>query len=188
MFRFRFRFRFRFIGHDRLRELFRAETFLRLQDPVPADAPTVVASVCAVVAVGGAVVAFLVSKLSSTLVAVILVVAGCAGVGLATGGPALAALLLLGGMGVIVPVAAGIVVVDLDARPPRTLRPWRLLMLLPVPALVWSILPLFTRVPTAVPAGLTTASSSTDAALVALLALAAAGPAALLLLRRREAE
>lgn len=146
------------------------------------DAPLAAVVVVAALAVAGALIALFTWRLSSTVVAVLAVVVGSAGVGLATGGAPLAMLLLLGGVGLVVPVVAGVVVVDLDGRPPRTLRPWRLLILVPVVAAGVALLPLLDTMTAPAPA-----STSTDAVLLALLALAATGPAVLLLVRRREA-
>ncbi len=150
-----------------------------MPEAVPLSAVVVVALITLLGGIG----ALCTSRLSSTVVSVLVVVVGSAGLGLATQGPALAILLLVGGMGLLLPVAAGVVVVDLDGRPPRTLRPWRLLMLLPVVLTGFVLWPL----PLAVVSRTTSSSPTSDAALLALLALASAGPAVLLLARRREA-
>lgn len=153
------------------------------------DPAAVVAVAAAVIAVAGAVAALWTRSMIRMVAAVGGVVVGVAGVALPAGGPALAGLLALGGAGLLVPLLAAVVVVDLDGRPQRTLRPWKLLMLLPLPLLGLLVIPhIAPGLPGSSPAPLSSsAGDATDAVLLALLALAASGPAVLLLARRREA-
>lgn len=145
------------------------------------DSAAVVAAFAAAVTVVGALAAVWATRLAHMAVAVVAVVVGVAGVGLAAGGPALAALLALGGVGLAAPVVAAVVVVDLDGRAGRTLRPWKLLLLVPVPLLALLLFPQVPLVATFAPA-----QPDNGALLLALLALGAAGPAVLVLVRRRE--
>ena len=119
------------------------------------------------------------TRLTRMVVAAFAVATAVAAIGLVAGGPGLFVVLALGATGLVVPALAATIVVDLDGRPNRTLRPWKLLLLIPLPLVgvqLWQLVP---TTPQPQPA-------SSEALLLALLALAASLPALLLLVRRRE--
>jgi hypothetical protein len=149
---------------------------------VPALTPTVLVTVAAAaVAVVGAAFALWTQHLPRMVVSLMAAVVGATGVALATGGTALALVVGVGGAGFVIPAAAAVVVVDLDGRARRTLRPWKLLLLAPLPVAAVALWP----ASLGLPASSALRDDSGAAALpIALFALAAALIAGQLLVRR----
>jgi hypothetical protein len=159
-------------------------------------APLAITALAGLLAVIAAVVALLTVRLERMAGAVAVAAGALALAGTVAAGPALGGLLALGGIALCAPVAAAAIAVGLDGRPPRTPRPWKLALLLPVAVLVVAILRAVPVVPAAGPGARASSvvaeqvglSTPADApAFLALLGLAAAAVSALLLARRREA-
>ena len=145
--------------------------------------PSVVAVIAAALAVVAAAATLWATRLSRVVVGSFVVAVAVSAVGLVCGGPGLFVVLALGASGLVVPALAAVVVVDLDGRQKRTLRPWKLLMLAPVPFVAMKLWPAVPLTHVAADVGGPDVAAAVE---LALLALAASLPAVLLLVRRRE--